>query len=72
MIGFLRIVAFAAHQALVGFVECFFCGEGDVDVAISLAVVDLFDDFEADALVLFDVVEPVADLAPELAADDLV
>lgn len=41
-------------------------------MAISLAAVDLFDDFEADALVLLDIAEPVVDLASELAADDLV
>ena len=65
-------MSLATYHTLVRLVESLFLGESDIDMSISLAVVDLLDDFQTDALVLFDIVEPVIDLRPVFATDNLI
>lgn len=62
----------SAHQTLVCFIEGFFLWEHDIDMAIAFAIIDLFDDFEANAFILLDIVEPIVELGPVLGSDYLV
>jgi hypothetical protein len=53
-------------------IESFFLGQKHIGMAITLTIVDLFDDLQPYSFVFFDVIEPVVELAAELASDYLV
>ena len=60
-----------AHEGLVRLVERLLLWQHHADMPVALAGVDLLNDLQADALVLFDIVEPILQFAPVLRPDDL-
>lgn len=60
-----------AHEGLVGLVERLLLRQHDIDMPVTLAGVDLFNDLQPDPLILFDIVEPILQLVPVLWPDDL-
>ena len=68
----LRMLTFSVEEALVCLVHSFLFGKHDMDVFVSLAVVDLADDVQSDGLAVFDVLKPVVELASVLRFDDFI
>lgn len=54
------------------FVKSFFLWEHNIDMSIAFAIIYLFDDFEANTLILLDIVEPVIELDSVVGSDYLV
>jgi hypothetical protein len=41
-------------------------------MAIAFTVIDLLDDLQTNPFILLDIAEPIIELGPELASDDLI
>lgn len=55
----------------MGLIERLLLRQHNIDMSVALADKDLFNDLQANALILFDIVEPILQFVPVLWPDDL-
>ena len=56
----------------MGFIECLFLRQHNINMTIAFAIIDLFDDLQANPFILLDIAEPIIKFGPELTSDDLI